>query len=108
MGGRPGRKTIVVAVCGAVFGVAVSWMIETRGFWRAADPPGTNPTAAAAALKSAKAALTDRDLSTARRELERCVELSELPECHRRLGVLLSLQGDPEAAGHLERGGLAP
>lgn len=51
----------------------------------------------------ARAALADNRVVEAERELGTCIEVADLPECHRTLAALLSLVGDPAAGAHLER-----
>ncbi|MBI2373342.1 MAG: serine/threonine protein kinase [Deltaproteobacteria bacterium] len=67
------------------------------------DPTAPDVRAASARLDSARAALVERDLVTARKELVACVKLGGVPACHELLGTLLSLGGEPGAASHLAR-----
>ena len=54
-------------------------------------------------LEAAKERLGARDLDGATRLLGLCIELADLPECHRVLGATLGLVGDPAARIHLKR-----
>lgn len=71
-------------------------------------PTGQVPDARALAdaqgmLERGREHQKDRHLDEAERLYALCVELAELPDCHRELGTLLSLYGDPQGRAHLRR-----
>lgn len=71
-------------------------------------PTGRVPDARALAdargmLERGREHQRDRHLDEAERLYALCVELADLPDCHRALGSLLSLYGDPQGRAHLRR-----
>ena len=47
--------------------------------------------------------LQKKDLGSAERLLGMCIESADLPECHKTLGSILALEGDPASRVHFER-----
>jgi serine/threonine protein kinase len=54
-------------------------------------------------LAAASESLAKKDLATAERLLVMCIEIADLPECHKTLGSILALEGDAAARAHFER-----
>jgi hypothetical protein len=52
--------------------------------------------------ESALAELKKKDLDAAEALLRECIELADLPECHRTLGTMLALTLNPAARAHFE------
>ncbi len=68
----------------------------------AAGPSPADLRDAKSMLSSADDHLAKRDLERARDFLKLCIEIADLPECHKRMASLLSLTRDPAARTHLE------
>jgi serine/threonine protein kinase len=89
---------------GILAGTLLSWMVapelEPRFHYR--GPPADNDLARELLLE-AQRKLEEKDLDSAERSLGECIEIADLPQCHRVLGVMLSITGDPAAAAHLSR-----
>ncbi|MFO0723403.1 MAG: serine/threonine-protein kinase [Myxococcota bacterium] len=71
------------------------------------------PTAAEIAraetlLSEARAHFEARDEERAENELGRCIELADVPECHRLMSAVLALSGDPRSRWHAERARRSP
>ncbi|MBK6685003.1 MAG: serine/threonine protein kinase [Deltaproteobacteria bacterium] len=71
-------------------------------------PTGRVPDARALAdaqgmLERGREHQKERHLDEAERLYALCVELADLPDCHRGLGTLLSVYGDPQGRAHLLR-----
>jgi serine/threonine protein kinase len=47
--------------------------------------------------------LKSKNLEGAERLLGLCIEIADLPDCHKTLGSILALEGDPQARAHLLR-----
>jgi serine/threonine protein kinase len=54
-------------------------------------------------LRAAEDHLAKKDLGAAERLLQLCIDMADLPECHKLLGSILALQGDARARGHFMR-----
>jgi hypothetical protein len=67
-------------------------------------PRGENRARAEALGQSAKAEIERGDLPAAEHDLQGCLSLAEIPECHRMLGELLTKRGErAKASVHLKR-----
>lgn len=54
-------------------------------------------------LQASRQALAERRIQTAERNLGMCIELADLPDCHKILGLILTVTEHPSARAHLER-----
>lgn len=66
-------------------------------------PSDEDRKSARALLQQAQQQLQTRNLDQAEQLLGLCIQLADLPECHRGLGALLSLTQAPEARTYIER-----
>jgi serine/threonine protein kinase len=72
--------------------------------YRGAGTPSNKDLSDAAGMHAAALEeLSKKDLDSAEALLKQCVEIADLPECHRTLATLLSLSGNPAARTHFER-----
>jgi serine/threonine protein kinase len=78
-------------------------LTDANAVYRATNAPGS------AALENARAdfdaamkRLQEGDVEQAETYLERCIETADLPACHKMLGTVLALRGDPSANTHFE------
>jgi hypothetical protein len=74
---------------------------------RAQMPDGRTPSSgdladARGMLINAQAAFAKGDFQSAARALGLCIEIADLPDCHKLLGTYLALSGHPAARTHLE------
>ncbi|MCC7384003.1 MAG: serine/threonine protein kinase [Deltaproteobacteria bacterium] len=67
-----------------------------------AGPSATDLADAQNMLSSARESLKERDFEGATRYLGLCIEIGDLPDCHKLLAAFLSLTRDPAARTHLE------
>lgn len=90
---RPAPSIVLIAPTSA--------LVEAKASYRGTSAPG--PAALENArldLVSAHESLKRAELSEAESFLIRCVESADVPECHKLLGTVLALRGDPAANTH--------
>jgi serine/threonine protein kinase len=110
----------VALIFGALSGFAVAKLLGASPGMVLVAAPSTNPEGprilpsgkvpterdradAQGMLEAGRERVRSRQLDEAERLFALCVELAELPACHRELGSLLSLYGDPLGPTHLRR-----
>lgn len=72
-------------------------------YTKAAPPSPADRQDGLSLLIQAQTHFAARDLDQAERLLSLCIQLADLPECHRALGSMLTLTRSPEARAHLLR-----
>jgi len=107
-----GAGLVLGIALGAIFGgrpspaPAIIVRAERGGGEPIARPtsPGSGDTEVAwNMLRLADEALSRKQIDEALESLRACIQVGDLPECHLRAGMVLSLIGDPAARVHLER-----